>query len=165
MSSRQYIVYNGPEPTTSARVAQVVSAAVIKTLCQVATPSTTGITLVEWGLSFDGVSSSAVPGICELIQTDVAATGGTSLTPTIFGIDTTASLCVGATNATCYSPATEGTIASVRTFGGGHISPTIGYEKQYPLGREPYVPASKFLRIRVKFAATVNVIAYMIFEE
>lgn len=159
-----YIAGNGAEPTTASRVA-VATGAAIKTLLQVATPATTPITIVEWGISFDG-AAAATPGIVELMQTDVAATGGTSLTPTLFN-DPFAppSLCVGGAALTCFSPTGEGTIAVVRTFDMQQIAPTNQYVKQFPLGREPQLPISKFLRIRVKFPATVNAISYVIWEE
>jgi hypothetical protein len=160
-----YWAANGASPTTAAQV-PVATGAAIKTLLQIATPSTTGISVIEWGISFDGVTASAVPGKVELLQTDVAATSGTSLTPTIFSIDTTASLCVGGTGATCFSPSTEGTITATRVFDVQHITPNGGlYVKQYPLGREPFITVSKFLRVRVTFAATVNAYTYIIWEE
>lgn len=162
----QYISYNGVEPTTASRVA-VATGTAIKTLMQVATPSTTGIIVMAWGISFDGVSSSAVPGICELIQTDVAATSGTSVTPSPWGgMDLSrVSLCVGGTGATNHSPSVEGTITAVKSYDVQHISPTSGYSVQFPLGREPIIPVSKFLRVRVKFAATVNAICWIAWEE
>ncbi len=140
--------------------------AAINTLLQVATPSTTGITVIEWGISFDA-SAAAVPILVELLQTDVAATAGTSLTPTIYGVDSTASLCVGGTGATMFNDGaiTEGTITATRVFDAQLIAPTNQYVKQFPLGREPYVPVSKFLRVRVTAPVTVNAITYIVWEE
>jgi hypothetical protein len=159
-----YIAYNGVEPTTASRVA-VATGTAIKTLMQVATPSTCPLTVVEWGISFDG-SAAATPGIIELIETDVAATSGTSLTPTKYSDPLgPVSLCVGGTGATNYSPSAEGTITAIRSFDTQHIAPTNQYVKQFPLGREPFVPISKFLRVRVKFAATVNAICYVLWAE
>jgi hypothetical protein len=159
-----YLAANGVEPTVASRVA-VATGTAIKTLLQIATPSTAEIKIIEWGISFDG-NAAAVPGIVELIQTDVAATSGSSLTPTLWeNPNGVPSLCVGGTGATCFSPSAEGTITVVRTLGVGHIMGTNQYEKQFPLGREPRIPISKFLRIRVKFAATVNAICYIIWDE
>lgn len=45
------------------------------------------------------------------------------------------------------------------------IAPTSQYVKQFPLGREPEVPVSKFLRVRVTAPAAVNAYAYVIWEE
>jgi hypothetical protein len=159
-----YFVGNGPEPTTASRLA-VATGTGIKTLLQVATVSTQEIYVVEWGISFDG-SAAATPGIIELIETDVAASSGTSLTPTKWGNPAgPASSSVGGTGATCYSPSAEGTITAIRTGDVQHIAPSGQYVKQFPLGREFKVGVSKFLRVRVKFAATVNAICYIIYEE
>ncbi len=160
----QYVAHNGASPTAASQVA-VATGTNIKTLLQIATPSTRGIKVIEWGISFDGFTAAA-PGIVELLQTDVAATSGTSLTPTVYGDpNAPASLCVGGTGSTCYSPSAEGTIAATRVFEAQHIAPTNQYVKQFALGREPWVPVSKFLRIRVKFAAGINALAYIIWEE
>ncbi len=158
-----YIAYNGVEPTTASRVA-VATGTAIKTLLQIATPSTAEIRIVEWGISFDG-SAAATPGIIELIETDVAATSGTSLTPTKYENNGVPSLCVGGTGATCFSPSAEGTITAVRSFDTQQIAPTNQYVKQFPLGREPRVLISKFLRVRVKFGTTVNAICYILWDE
>jgi len=139
----------------------------LNTLLQVATPATTGIIVLEWGISFDG-SAAATPVAVELLQTDVAATAGTSLTPTIWGDpNAPASLCVGGTGATMFNDGaiTEGTITAVRMFDVQLIAPTNQYVKQYPLGREPEVPVSKFLRIRTTAPAAVNAYCYIIWEE
>jgi len=163
MPAALYIAFNGVEPTTAKRVA-VATGTGIKTLQQVATPSTKSITVIEWGISFDG-SAAATPISVELIQTDVAATSGTSVTPTVFGCNADVSLCVGGTGATNHSPSAEGTITAVRTFDAQLISPTNQYVKQFPLGREPVITVSKFLRVRVHAGASVNAISYIIWEE
>lgn len=166
MARKLYIAYNGASPTTAGQVKMAVTTA-INTLVQVATPSTTGIVIIEWGISFDG-SAAAVPVLCELLQTDVAATAGTSLTPTVYGDpNAPASLCVGGTGATMFNDGaiTEGTITATRVFDCQLVAPTNQYVKQFPLGREPEVPISKFLRIRTTAPAAVNAICYVIWEE
>lgn len=164
MSRKIYFAANGASPTTAAQV-KVATGTVIKTLLQVATPSTTNLTILEWGISFDG-SAAATPIAVELLQTDVAATSGTSLTPTLWGDpNAPASLCVGGTGATCFSPSAEGTITAVRMLDVQLIAPTAQYVKQFPLGREPEVPVSKFLRIRVTAGTTVNAYCYIVWEE
>lgn len=159
-----YIAANGASPTTAAQV-PVATGTSIKTLLQIATPATENLKVVEWGISFDG-SAAATPIRVELLQTDVAATTGTSLTPTIYTPDSApASLCVGGTAATCFSPTVEGTITATRVFDVQFIAPTNQYVKQFPLGREPAVPVSKFLRVRVTAAASVNAYCYVVWEE
>lgn len=166
MARKLYIAYNGASPTTAGQVKMAVTTS-INTLLQIATPSTTGIVIVEWGISFDG-SAAAVPVLVELLQTDVAATNGTSLTPTIWGDpNAPASLCVGGTGSTMFNDGaiTEGTITATREFDVQLIAPTNQYVKQFPLGREPEVPVSKFLRVRTTAPAAVNAITYIIWEE
>ena len=161
---RSFIVFNGASPTTAAQV-PVATGTAIKTMLQVAVPATTPITLVEWGISFNG-SAAATPGTVELIQTDVAASTGTAVTPTVYDDpNSVASLCIGGAALTCFSPTAEGTITATRVFDAQLIAPTNQYVKQFPLGREPQVIAGKFLRIRVTFAATVNAICYVVYEE
>ncbi len=164
MTRKLYFVANGVSPTTAAQVV-VATGTSIKTLLQIATPSTTDIQIVSWGVSFDG-SAAAAPIKVELLQTDVAATSGTSVTPTIWGDpNAPASLCVGGTGATCHSPSAEGSITAVRMFDVQLVAPTAQYVREFSLGREPQVPVSKFLRVRVTAAATVNAYAFVVFEE
>lgn len=163
---KQYIAFNGASPTTAAQVKMATTAA-INTLLQIATPSTCPITIIEWGISLDGFAA-ALPGVVELIETDVAATAGTSLTPTKWrDPNAPASLCVGGTGATMFNDGaiTEGTITAARVFDAQLIAPTSQYVKQFPLGREPVIAVSKFLRVRVTFGTTVNALCYVIWEE
>lgn len=164
MTRKLYFAANGASPTTAAQVV-VATGTSIKTLQQVATPATTGLTIVEWGISVDTPASSGTVKV-ELLQTDVAATGGTSLTPTVWGDpNAPASLCVGGTGATNFSPSAEGTITAVRMFDVQLLVGPFVYVKQFPLGREPEVPISKFLRVRVTASVTVNAYSYIIWEE
>ena len=159
-----YWAANGASPTTAAQV-PVATGTAIKTLLQIATPTNQAIDIIEWGISFDG-STAATPIKVELLQTDVAATTGTSLTPTLWADpNAPASLCVGGAALTCFSPTAEGTITVTRMFDVQLVAPTSQYVKQYPLGREPEVPVSKFLRVRVTASATVNAYCYVIWEE
>jgi hypothetical protein len=166
MAKHRYIAFNGASPTTAAQVVMATGTS-IATLLQVATPSTRGITVIEWGISFDGTAANT-PIKCELLQTDVAATAGTSLTPTLYGDpNAPASLCVGGTGSTMFNDGaiTEGTITAVRMFDAVLLPPTQPYFKQFPLGREPEVLLSKFLRVRVTAGTTVNAYCYIIWEE
>ena len=164
-----YWAMNGAFPTTAATVKMTTGTA-IKTLLQVATPSTMRIKVVEWGISFDG-SAAATPIECELIQTDVAAgstTALTSLTPQPYDDPNgPPSLCAGGTAATGFNAGTssEGTITTTRLGDLQLVAPTTQYVKQWPLGREWQVPVSKFLRVRVTAAAAVNAYCYVIWEE
>jgi hypothetical protein len=161
-----YIAANGPSPTTAAQALFAIPAA-ITTLQQVATPSTTGILILEWGFSLDTPASAGKVQM-ELIQTDVAAGSAASLTPTLWGDpQAPASLCIGGAALTMYNDGsiTEGTTTAARIFDVVVATPPFVYAKQYPLGREPEVPISKFLRVRATPSVAVNGYSYIIWEE
>ena len=154
---------NGLNPTTASFV-PVTTGTVIKTLLQVATPSSTGLTIIAWGISFDG-SAAATPIICELIQTNVAATV-TPVTPSKWGNPNDAiSLCIGGASATGFTATAEGAITATTIFDVQQIAPTNQWVYEFSLGREPVVPISKFLRIRVKAATAVNAICWIRWAE
>src|SRR5262245_62103531 len=114
-------------PKATHATVEVQTGTAIKTLLQVATPATTDIRLVAWGISFDGTSATAAPGVVTLIDVDVAATV-TTLTPEEWGSDdNTASLCVGGTSATGYNGTAEGTITNSRILDTQNIHPQMGY--------------------------------------
>lgn len=155
--------HNGASPTTAAAV-KVTTGTAVKTLLQVATPASTSILVVEWGISFDG-SAAATPIQCELVQTDVAATV-TSFTPQLYtNPNDEGSLCVGGASATGYTATAEGTITATRYADLQLIAGTNQYVKQWPLGREFRLPVSRFLRVRVTAPAAVNAYCYVIWQE
>lgn len=151
--------------STTAAPVKVATGTAIKTLLQVATPSTERLKVVEWGISFDTPASASIIA-CELVQTDVAATTGTSITPQPYeDPNDPASFCVGGTGATCFQPSVEGTTTATRIGDLQLIVPPYVYVKQWPLGREFGVPVSKFLRVRITASVTCNAYAYVIWEE
>ncbi len=165
-----YLIFNGPAPTTASQAA-VATGTAIKTLLQVKPGATQVMRVVEWGISFDA-QAAAVPGIVELCVTDVAATvtahaaaGLHKFNPEALGAgDPTTALFAVGTTSTGYTASGEGTVGAVRQGDAQHISPTNQYVKQFPLGREFVVNPGEFMRIRVKFAATVNAICYVLVE-
>jgi hypothetical protein len=166
----RYKIFNGPMPTTASQVA-VTTGTAIKSLLQVKASATLGFHVVEWGISFDG-SAAATPGIVELVETDVAATVTASAAADIhkldaaalMGGDPTTNLLPVGTTSTGYTSTGEGTITSVRQLDVQHIMGANQYVMQFPLGERPFVQISKFLRIRVKFAAAINAICYVVVE-
>lgn len=145
----------------------VATGAAVKTVLQVAVPSTATIDRVlGWGVSFDGVTPAAVPGIVSLMDTDVAATV-TTLTPNAWGNpDDLASACVGGAALTGYNASAEGTIgATTRELDVQLVHPQTGYSIWFPEARTPKVKQSRFLRIRTTFAATVNCIPWIVWTE
>lgn len=165
--AKTYFAANGPMPTTAAQVA-VTTGTAIKTMLQLATPATEDIKIVEWGISFDG-SAAATP-----IKVELVDTAAINATVTAFAAadiikwnqpNDPATLLTLGTAASGYTASAEGTIVATRELDVQYIAPTNQYVKQFPLGREPVVAVSRFLRIRVTAAAAVNCYCYIIWEE
>ncbi len=162
-----YIAFNGPAPTTASQVA-VTTGTNIKTMLQIQVPATMKIKIVEWGISFDG-SAAATPILCELLTT--AAVAATVTAHVAAGVPPFEDATAPASNMTLgvagtgYTASAEGTVAATRMLDCQLVAPTNQYIKQFPLGREPEVPVSTILRVRVKAAAAVNAICYIIWEE
>lgn len=153
-----YQAYNYAQVTTAAP-APVTTGTTIKTLLQIATPSTEDLTVVAWGIDFDGTAAAA-PIKVELIDTDVAATvtaHGASGIVKFNRPNDPGSLVTLGTTATGFTASGEGTPGSTsRTLAFRQVAPNGGYEYEFPLENQPRVPVSRFLRIRVTAAAAVN---------
>jgi hypothetical protein len=153
--------------STAAAPVSVTTGTAIKTLLQIATPATQGLRIVEWGISFDG-SAAATPIRCELLQTNSSATVTAHVAAGVqpyHNPGAPASLMTLGVEATGYTATAEDTITTTRHFDLQYVAPTNQYVKQWPLGREPVVPISSFLRIRVTAAAAVNAYCYIIWDE
>ncbi len=161
-----YLVINGARQTTAAPVA-VTTGTAIKTLLQISTAATRPARVIEWGISFDA-SAAATPIKVELIETDVAATVTAYVAADVTKYsdpNAPASLATLGVANSGYTATAEGTIAAVRVFDVQFIAPTSQYFKQFPLGREPEVAVSTFLRVRVTAGTATNSYAYVIWEE
>lgn len=152
-------------PKASNAIVVVASTTALKTVLQVATPSTTDIRVHAWGISCKGTVATEAPGECTLIDTDVAATV-TTLTPEKWqSAFAPASLCVGGTALTGYNGSAEGTIGASTILDPQTVHPQSAYGVWFPEGSQPRVGASRFLRVRTLFAVTVNVVPWIIYEE
>lgn len=169
-AERLYLVGNWTRPTTAAPVPRATGTA-IRTMLQVAATTTEGLSIVEWGISFDG-SAAGTPINVELFKCTGAASGLTALAATDVSRQSaplgteTIPIQYGAA-LSGYSPGaaiTEGTVANHNTWDAQLIAPTGQYVKQFPLGREPACALSEFIRIRVTAAASVNCLCYIIFS-
>ena len=161
----EYFASPRASTTTFEPVVVALVAATTKTVLQIATPSGSDIRLNGWGVSFDGVSGTGVPVICQLIVGDVAASVGTSLTPDPWDPGYPASSCVGGAALTGYNFGTEGTMTAVQALDAGHVHPQAPYGVWWPEAHRPRVTVSRFLRIRCKAAAGVNVIPWIMWQE
>lgn len=162
MAEKIYQVYNGVGPTTAAQV-PVTTGTAIKTLLQIATPSTESLYIIEWGISFDG-SAAATPIRCELMTCTGAATVTTLAAGDVTQLTDPlgpATLVTFGTTATGFTASGEGTPAAVDMLDVQFVAPTGQYIKQFPLGREPVCAVSRFVRVRVTAAAAVNAYCYV----
>jgi len=171
MAAKSYMVINGPMPTTAAP-ASVTTGTAIKTMLQVVPASNTPIRVIEWGISFDGTTSSNTPIKCELLSTGaIAATVTAFVAADVMkygdpNAPTEASnvpLQLG-TALSGYTASAEGTITAVKEFDLQLVSPVNSYVKQFPLGREPEIAGGEILRVRVTAGTAVNAYCYVIFE-
>jgi hypothetical protein len=165
-----FMVHNSTRATTAAPVKQPTGSAV-RTMLQLATATTKGIYIVEWGISFDGFAAAA-PVQVELFGCTGAATMSSALAATDAqnmtnpGGAATVALQYGtALSGFATGAVTEGTVANYRPFDLQLVAPTSQYVKQFPLGREPSSLLSTFVRVRVTAAATVNAYIYIVFGE
>lgn len=168
MGAQRYIVTNGAMPTTAA-LTKVTTGTAIKTMLQIATSAGNPIEVEEWGIFFDG-STAATPIACELIETgSVAATVTAHVAAGVQQYDIVAdggaSTVTLGTAATGYTATAEGTITATRYGDLALVPPTSGYVKQFPLGKEFFVPPSRILRIRVTAGTAVNAWCYCIFSD
>lgn len=133
-----------------------------KTALVAIAPAGHGLVLTEFGVSFDGVTASAVPATVEVVQSTQATAGTSGVSPTITqirGRATGGSAPTGGSNYTA-----EPTVLTVvKKF---YVPQFMGLLViQLPLGREIECDSSggtiKALGIRVTTTATVNVLAYM----
>ncbi|MES2790093.1 MAG: hypothetical protein V4719_10755 [Planctomycetota bacterium] len=162
-----YKIFNGPMPTT-APFGAVTTGTAIKTLLQIKPFNV--VKIVAWGVSFDG--SAAAAGIeCELIDTGtVFGTVTASVDADVFkfgGGDGAAASVAGLTlgaSATGYTCTSEGAITAAKVLDAQFVQPTGPYAWEFSLGREPVIVIGNCCRIRVKAAAAVNAIAWLLIE-
>jgi len=136
------------------------TAATPKTIMSVINATNGLIRIVEIGVSFDGVTSTAEPVTVELCSS-TQATAGTSTAHTIAQIRGS-SRTVQATAARDYS----GEPTTLTTLKRWLVHPQTGMVIQFPLGREPeQTVTADALCLRLTAPASVNVQGYMEFEE
>lgn len=165
---QRYLVANGQMPTIAALV-KVTTGATIKTMLQIATSAGNPIKVEEWGIGFDG-TTAATPIQCELVDTGaVSATVTAHVAAGVMQYDYVsdggAATPTLGTSATGYTATAEGTPTATRLGDLQLVPPSSLYVKQFPLGREFFVPGGRFLRIRVTAAVAVNCWCYIMFSD
>jgi hypothetical protein len=161
-----FSVYNGASVTTAAP-APVTTSTSVKTMIALSTSASCEARVVEWSWEGDA-SAAAVPGTAELL---FHGSGAPTVTAYVAGDikkyepNSRNSLLTLGTANSGYSASVEGTPAG-GTFSIVHqVPPTSGIYLQYPLGREPEMAVSTFLRLRNKLAAAVNALCLIAWEE
>ena len=162
-----YIAYNCAFDATTGTTAGTSYTSGAKCAIQLAPPSTHDLLICEWSVSFSG-SASGAPAMCTLVQAGTASTMSTAhSTSTIMAIggqQRNSSLSMGTTTSG-YGNGAITTNTTTRQYDTQQIGPMSQFIKQWPLGREPWVPASGLLQLRINTAATLTAVAYIVFEE
>jgi hypothetical protein len=166
----RYKVFNAAMATTAAQ-ASVTTGTAIKTMLQIATPSTRQIQLISWGFTID--DTAGADGVVELLQTDVAATVTAHVASGVQPLDPNApaSLMTLGTSATGYTATAEGSTTASRMFDAVALSATTSespytYTYQWMPDERPIVAVSKFLRVRATTATTgVDMRCWVCFDE
>lgn len=166
----RFKTWNGPMPTTAAQV-KVTTGTAIKTMLQIATPSTRQIQLISWGFSLDVAPGAA--SVVELLQTDVAATVTAHAAAGVQPLDpnSPASLMTLGTSATGYTASAEGSTTASRVFDVKEVPLAAGatdltYQYQWMPDERPIVAVSKFLRVRATFATSAsNMVCWCVWDE
>lgn len=166
----RYKTWNGPMPTTAAQ-ASVTTGTAIKTMLQLATPSTRQIQLISWGFSVD--DPPGADAVIELLQTDVAATVTAHVAAGVQPLDPNApaSLLTLGTSATGYTGSAEGSTTAARVFDAVSLSSATGespltYVYQWMPDERPIIAVSKFLRVRATTPTTaVDMRTWIVWDE
>lgn len=165
----RYQTWNGPMPTVAAQQS-VTTGTVIKTMLQLATPSTRQMQLISWGYSLS--AQPAAGGEIELIQTDVAATVTAHVASGVQPLDPNAppSLLTLGAAATGFTATAEGATTAVRVFDSQLLGSAAGnnelnYTYQWMPDERPIIAVSKFLRVRVTLGTAVNMQCFVVWDE
>lgn len=144
--------------TTEGERASTTSA---KTILALIGSATRKAKLVEWGISFSGVSATGEPVRVRMIRATADGTG-TAATENPWEPDDPATPLVSAK----YNYSAEPTKASV-PLAEYLVHPQAGIVIQYPLGREIVIDnaTGSILCIEVLAPATVDCVAYVVWEE
>lgn len=161
---------------TTAPVATVATGTATKAILQIATPATRQLQILSWGYSLSGAGGGV--GQIELIQVDVAASGGTAhVASGLMQLDPNApnSLMTLGTAATGYNFSTLNTPTATRLFDYQDLSATgatgtltadQNYDRDFMPDERAIVAVSKFLQVRTTFATSgTNIACWIVFDE
>jgi hypothetical protein len=159
----RYKAWNTPMATTAA-IAPSLSGTSIKTLLQIATPSTRMLEVISWGYSCNGNPG----GTIELVQTNVAATVTAHVAAGVQPMDPNipASLMTLGTAATGYNATAEGSITATRSLDTQYVEiASQPYEFQFMPDERPRIAISSFLRVRITAGTTTGILCWICWDE
>ena len=135
------------------------AAATKETVIQVATPSTRKARILEWSVSFDGVTATAEPVVVRIVRQTGAGTASAAVENPM-DPDFPAALCTTQTLFTVEPTSDDFFLEAY------NVHPQGGLVlKQYPQGQEIIMDISQFLGITCTAPAVVNVCASISWEE
>lgn len=145
--------------TTEGEVA--LSAATARTVIQLVGATTCKARILEFGVSFDGISGTAEPVQVRIIRQSTAGTFTAASEVSWDDPDAPAASCAAGHSFTSTEPTSAGVLAHYE------VHPQTGIVIQYPLGREPVLDNATTSRIGIVCTApaTVNAVAYIVWEE
>ncbi|MES2211462.1 MAG: hypothetical protein V4515_14960 [Chloroflexota bacterium] len=158
---------------TTAGQASVSTGTAVKTMLQLATPSTRQVAVLAWGYTLD--DPPGADAVFELLQTDVAATVtahvASGVQPLVPGMP--ASLLTLGVSATGYTGSAEGSITATRMFDvvgmsstSAEAAPFLTYVHEFADYEVPVVDVSKFLRLRATTPTTaVDMRCWVLIDE
>lgn len=140
-------------------------AATAKTAIELTTGAAAGNDWYQLDATFDGVSSTAIPGLCEIITYGTTGTG-TAITFAAAHRATAKAqaMALNPVSTAKVNLSIEGT-TSITVVASWRIHPQAGQLIQFPLGREFGMKPSIIYGVRFTFAAIVNYVANLWFEE
>jgi hypothetical protein len=171
MAAPCYIIWNADQSALTGPytgTATSATAGTVKTILQLRPGTSTKARIIEWGYGFD--STPAAPVRVELIAcgtiyatVTTIGTNGIRMLNDSTGSASTAQ--IGTTH-TGFNASGEGTITATRLFAYRYDT-GLFFQQQFPLGREPEIPADNSLRIRATptTSVAVNMVAYIVWEE
>lgn len=156
-------------PTAGLPAKVTIPTATAVVMLQLSAPSTRQVTLVEYGISFDG-SPSAIQ--VQLRSTSATTATAASMTAGIITPFTNpnapTALCTSGTANSCFYTGPTGAALPTATVSAIYDTQNLStntYVKQWPLNREPGIPVSGFLQLCVQMAAAVASSCYFIWRE
>lgn len=164
--AKVYQAVNGAAGGAAAPVA-VTSGTAIKTMIQLSTSANREARVVEWWWEGDASAAATPVKVETFYHSGGAATVTAFVAGDILKYEANApnsQLTLG-TTASGYTASAEGTITGARGGTAHFVPPTSGIYMQYPLGREPEIPVSQFMRIRNTAGTAVNVYCGVAWEE